>query len=281
MLLNGDGQTVLVGDTFTGSPLALTYQLPFAFGNVTDSFTYTVSDTGDPAGTPGNALTSSPATIMLSTPAGSDGIVRVGGTDANDTIVVDKAGTNLRLRLNGQTVTNDIPLASVTQVRVFGRSGDDSIQVTGVVLAGLVDGGTGTDSLSIDGTSAADVIVVNSAAVTINGTVVSQASLENLTVNALGGADSLYLVSPVPGQAALLDGGGGNDTAFGPNTLTTWSVTGSNQFAVGGVAFNAVENINGGNGNDIFAFQNGGSVSGTITDGGGSNTADYSAVIRR
>jgi hypothetical protein len=279
VLYNDVGQLVHVGDTFTGSR-ALRYQLTFAFGNVTDSFTYTVTDTGDPAGTPGNALTSATATISLTPPPASDGIVRVGGTDANDTIIVDKNGTNLRVRLNSQTLSNSIPLTSVTQVRVFGRLGDDSVQISGVVLAGLVDGGAGTDSLSLDGTSAADAITLTSGAVTINGTVVSQTAVENLTVNALGGADSLSLVSAAAGEAVLLDGGGGSDTAVGPNADTTWSVAGANQFVVGGVAFNAVENITGGSANDTFAFANGGSLSGTLDGGSGpsNDTADYSAL---
>src|SRR5207248_156744 len=58
------------GDTFTGSPSDVTYQ-PNANFNGTDSFTFKVTDTGDPAGCTGAApacdapLSSDPQTVNI------------------------------------------------------------------------------------------------------------------------------------------------------------------------------------------------------------------------
>jgi hypothetical protein len=99
----------------------------------------------------------------------------------------------------------------------------------------------------------------------------------------LGGNDSLTIDSsngnPVPTGGLSYNGGSGSNTLVGPNGPTTWSITGSNSGTLSdGVTFTNVENVTGGTGNDSFAFHNGGSVSGTINGGGGSDTVDNSAV---
>src|SRR5208337_4241804 len=63
VLLHGN-TLVHVGDTFAGSPSDLTYQLRLAGSDVTDSFAFTVTDNGNPPGTP-NALTSAAATVTI------------------------------------------------------------------------------------------------------------------------------------------------------------------------------------------------------------------------
>src|SRR5262249_42190312 len=59
-----NGTPVAQGHQSTGSPTGLAYP-PAANYNGPDSSPYTVPDTGAPAGTPGNALTSAPATVTL------------------------------------------------------------------------------------------------------------------------------------------------------------------------------------------------------------------------
>jgi hypothetical protein len=51
-------------------PLVFLYTAPAEFDGTT-SFTFAVTDTGDPAGTPGNALSSSPATVTLNVTPGN------------------------------------------------------------------------------------------------------------------------------------------------------------------------------------------------------------------
>jgi hypothetical protein len=56
----------------------------------------------------------------------------------------------------------------------------------------------------------------------------------------------------------------------------TWNITGVNAGNLGNVTFAAVENLTGGTANDTFKFTSGGSVTGLIDGGGGTNTLDYS-----
>ena len=110
-LLKPDGTPVQVGDTFTGGPASLTYRLPtVTFGSLSTSFQFTVTDDGTPTGTP---RTSSPATVTINTPSGSTGIVRVGGTSANDSIVVGTSTdhSTLQVTVNGTLVSSTIPMS--------------------------------------------------------------------------------------------------------------------------------------------------------------------------
>src|SRR5438477_552770 len=116
--MNGS-TAVTLNQTFTGSPTNLWFKLPFVLGPVNTSFTYTVTDTGFPAGNTGNKLTSAPATITITTPDNSSSIAWIGGTQGNDTIQVSKTTTNLVVTINGTVVSNTVPLASVTEVRPF------------------------------------------------------------------------------------------------------------------------------------------------------------------
>lgn len=158
------GNPVSVGDTFVGPP-SLDF-VPAAGSNATSaSFTFTVTDRGDPDNAPGDAAeTSAPATVTINIApavAGgsvtlSDGIVRVGGTNNGDTMLVERINAStLRVTLNG--VATNLPLASVTEVRVWGRSGADIITVdTDLSVPTTLDGGDGADMIS--GGNGADLI---------------------------------------------------------------------------------------------------------------------------
>jgi hypothetical protein len=58
-----------------------------------------------------------------------------------------------------------------------------------------VDVGTGTDMLTVTGTSAGDTIALTDSTVTINGNLVTFSNLETLTVNTLDGADTVTMTS--------------------------------------------------------------------------------------
>ena len=62
----------------------------------------------------------------------ASGIVRIGGTSANDTLLVSRnqSGTappTLLVSLNGKTISNSINLANITQIQVWTRGGNDSM----------------------------------------------------------------------------------------------------------------------------------------------------------
>jgi hypothetical protein len=106
------------------------------------------------------------------------------------------------------------------------------------------------------------------------------------SVQVLGGSPAAgqtggntYAIQSVPAGVSLtLTGGTGTDTLHGPDTANTWQITGANAGTLNQtVTFTSIQNLTGGAANDAFAFQTGGSLSGTLDGGGGSNTLDYSS----
>jgi autotransporter-associated beta strand protein len=94
-----------------------------------------------------------------------------------------------------------------------------------------------------------------------------------------GAADDLFRVHDLTGAPALkFDGGAGNNTLQGPDAANTWQLSGANAGTLDGqISFASIQNLTGGASSDAFHFQTGGSLSGQIDGGGGSNTLDYSA----
>lgn len=282
-LLRTGGTPVLVGDTFAGSPTDLVYQLRFAFGNATDTFAFTVTDTGDPHGTAGNAIATAPVTVTLQTPANSDGVAFVGGTDSADTIVVASAGGNLSVRFNGVEQAGGIALASVTEVRAYARGGDDALSLLGLAVNSRFEGQTGSDSLTIDGTSAADTFLHGPQLLVFNGANVYSGA-EAMTVNGLGGNDSLTR-GAAEDVATTFNGGTGTDTVIGPDVASQWTIgSGASNNAgtltgalIGTLNFATVEALTGGSGDDTFAFNAGRAITGALNGGGGTDALDCSA----
>jgi Ca2+-binding RTX toxin-like protein len=176
VLLNAGGQVVKVGDTFVGPP-ALTYEPGIAIdGARTATFSFTVTDTGNDGLPP---LTSNVATVSVNiTKAVADGtvcvqngIVRIGGTSASDDIVVTQGKTSLVVTYyapNGLVVSSTtVALAGLTEVRVWGRGGNDQIDLSGISLPSFISGGAGDDTLT--GGSGSNVILGGSGQDTIKG----------------------------------------------------------------------------------------------------------------
>lgn len=141
----------------------------------------------------------------------------------------------------------------------------------------------------------------------IGGPWLTYAGLGSLKI--LGGASSGNTFI-VPGTAAMTGGtsllaGSGNDTIVagtvsgglsgflgplsvdgqaGTNTLQVaggtnrWEISGPDSGSVGPISFVSIQNLAGGAGDDRFVFEPGGSISGNIDGGGGSNGLDYSAI---
>jgi hypothetical protein len=89
-----------------------------------------------------------------------------------------------------------------------------------------------------------------------------------LTIDFSGGA----FLTPV-----TFTGGSGVNTLVGANWPDTWTITGAGAGKVGNVSFSKVANLVGGSATDVFKFNAGGSLSGTLNGGGGGDWLDYSA----
>src|SRR5439155_24059120 len=138
-VLKAGGVPVTVGQMFTGSPTNLTYEPGAACdiaSFVADGFTFTVTDTGSgpllPMTTSGTiGITITPAIMFNGISFLSDHILRIGGTDNNDTITIDLSGSMLRAKLSTFTVL--LPVSDVAEVRVYGRGGNDKITLNEAV----------------------------------------------------------------------------------------------------------------------------------------------------
>jgi streptogramin lyase len=105
-----------------------------------------------------------------------------------------------------------------------------------------------------------------------------QGPLQSLTLNATNSNDTFNVQSlpPAPTQLAI-HGGSGANALQGPDTSNVWQIGGSNLGTLDEtVSFSDVTTLLGGAGDDSFQFHNGGSLSGALDGGGGTNTLDLS-----
>lgn len=189
--------------------------------------------------TNGNPLNAG-ATLQFNGGGGSNTLV--GANTSNDwEITGADSGT-----LNTSTTFSGV------QNLTGGTSSDQFNFSTGGSLAGNIDGNGGAVG-RISYASFAGPVLVN---------------LQTDTANGIGGTFS---------NINSFVGSSSSDKIIGPNSATTWTLTGANAGSAGGTSFSSFENLVGGSGADSFAFQNGGSISGNIDGGTGSNTLDYSA----
>ncbi|NEP13893.1 MAG: CHAT domain-containing protein [Symploca sp. SIO2C1] len=80
------------------------------------------------------------------------------------------------------------------------------------------------------------------------------------------------------GRVTNIDGGVGNNSLIGDNTLNTWNITDSDSGNVNGANnFSRIQNLTGGSLDDTFVFADGISFDGSISDNGGTDRFDFSA----
>jgi hypothetical protein len=178
-----------------------------------------------------------------------NGILFTGGSGAN-TLVGPNADNTWRVTGDGAG-TLGTSFVSFTNVEgLTGGTGSDVFRFVGAGrVTGTVAGGGGTNTL--DYTSAAPATV----------------DLRDQTATGTGGFS---------GIGHVVGSGAGTDTVVGPTGDTTWVLTGANRGDVAGLNFSGFENLTGGPDADVFRFEAGGQVAGTVAGGGGDNTLDYS-----
>jgi PKD domain len=92
----------------------------------------------------------------------------------------------------------------------------------------------------------------------------------------LDGGSGGNSVTIVPGAAldGPVNGGAGNNTLIA--TEATWDITGANSGTVSGITFQNFQNLTGNGGPNDFVLKPGGSETGTVNGGPGTNTLDFS-----
>ncbi|PDT46718.1 beta strand repeat-containing protein [Sinorhizobium fredii] len=261
-------------------------------------------------GSAGDTLTGDAAANKLSGARGNDWLmggngadILDGGEDIDTADYSDKTAA-IAVTLNGSnlaTVTiGGVAEDSLAKIEnVVGGSGGD--QITGDAAANTFRGGSGADTLDGgDGSDTADfsdktqavLLALNGAVnadATIGGTV--EDTVRNIE-NIIGGSGNDQLTGDAAANtfrgglgADALDGGGGIDTADYSDKTASVVVrlagASAATVSVGGVAEDTlrnIENIIGGEGNDILA---GDGFANVLDGGGGSDTADYSASTKQ
>jgi hypothetical protein len=142
--------------------------------------------------------------VTLAGAAASDTLVAK-GTNSADNLALQFLGGANRIWVNSQAVVSFSSFGAVTLQGLFG---DDKFSVTPVGLVGVtainVAGGdpTASDSLLVTGTTGADAIVfaptaADAATVTVNAAApIAFSTTEALTINGLGGGDTLAVTTP-------------------------------------------------------------------------------------
>lgn len=243
-----DGTPVAVGAVLPAGT-ELVYRLDLAVGVVSHALRFTVTDA--------DGAVSPVGTVTLATSPNDVGVVRVGGTDGNDTLAVAPSGADLRFT-RGRAVVAAVPAADVTRVVLAGRGGDDRLRLTGLAVPALLLGGPGADAVRVAGTAGADTFAEPATflGVLVNGAAVAWAGAE----------------------AAAVDGAGGTDTLAGGPGANEWRVTGRGAGGLDGLAFAGFENLTGNAGADTFVLAGGGRVTGRIDGGAGGDVLSFAGA---
>ncbi len=280
------------GFTFSGTGLALPVTDEAAF---LGGLTYVnIHNATFPGGAiRGQVFATTAFVAATATATGTGGIANIenatGGT-GNDSLFGSNSANSLAGGAGNDTVVgsrgNDVMAGDADNDIMVWNNGDGT---------DIMDGGTGTDRVQVNGAiPAGDVFVVSpgpGGRVDFDRTNLVPFSLdigtvETLTVNGIDGDDS-FTVNDMTGVTDLtainFNGLAGNNTLRGPNAATTWNLTGANRgnFTNAAVAVNyaTTQNLTGGTNNDSVIFAAAATLSGTLNGGtAGSDSLDNSAI---
>lgn len=262
-------------------------------------------DVGEPpaGGGPGNVL------------SGIAGALKINGTGLDTATFADSGSTaNLSATLTNQLLTGlDMPgsiaFSNLGSLKIDLGSGNNALLVSSIAAKTLVtiNGGAGTNTLT--GPNISNAWQISG---TDDGTLDGTVAYNNFQ-DLFGGTGSDQFEFQTGGSESDIDGGGGvntlddsqlagpvtvnlandmasgttfanienfigsastSDTLDGPDA--TWTISGANSGTVNGLTFWSFENLTGGTGPNHFIVLPGGSLSGELQGGSGSNTLDYS-----
>lgn len=225
-------------------------------------------DTGNPV-QPTVALASYTADVI-----DDDNVLLIRGNETADTIKIIFSANLIQVVHNGKATFYP---TTYNQVLVLPSDGDDSIQLFSPSIPVSVLGGTGDDSLTINGPVSSNDFQIDWFRVMINTRRVDFGEVERVILNGNRLADRFTILS-VLDYALTLQGAAGLDTLTGPDEAHRWQIKpASSGLLDDNITFVSVESLIGNVGDDTFAFTAQGKVSGLIDGGGGNNTLDFSA----
>ena len=278
---------------------------------VSTSRTFTFADTADNITVADNASAADGLTSLTSTSSSTAVLFR--NPTASLTINADTTGAGLADTLNlrgldplnpgvGVTVNggtgSDLLTGRTAVANSFNMSGANAGTLNGATFSGFenIQGGSATDILSYAAYATAvsvnlqtgvatDLTSFSSIETFVGGTnggdAITGHNLANAWTATGAAAGSLVNTNGTFTFSAIenINGGTGTDTLNGQNAATTWNLTGAGSGNIAsGLAFTGMENLTGNSNTDAFVFAAGGSVTGTVTGGLGTDTLNYSAA---
>ena len=201
-------------------------------------------------------------------------------------ITLDSLGFNVMVEAShmggreNSTLIYDGPLVEIRNIRIDGSSDNDALTVdhsNGLVNVSIeFTAGSGTNALILLGRDQSDQLIVDSDIIGIGSATTSFEEIEDLEINAGDGDDSLTIKSMTAlAEEVELIGGAGLDVLIGTDISATWTIEGMNHGKISEWVFSGVEDLRGGNENDLFVFNPGSQLNGSIDGGGGTDTLDY------
>jgi hypothetical protein len=197
----------------------------------------------------------------------------IDGGSGSDTLTFSAAGTVvdgaftyvssvevLQLAAGTNSITLGVEAEQAGISTVTGDSGADTLNLLYGTTALTFNAGTGTDTLSYSADSAAQAITLSGiSSGTASGSVVNNAT------------DSFT------GLEAIVGGSGTGDSITSTSGAEALIVTGANAGTIDGFSFSGVESVDLGAGNDSGTINTGGSLSGSLTFGSGTDTLTYAS----
>ncbi len=185
-------------------------------------------------------------------------------------------------------------VSSTGLVKVFiGNEGNGKFLLKNSILANLeIYGGDFNDSFFIDCPQVCSIFAQNGTNTLLSpernnvynitnlneGILNSEITFQNIQ-NIKGSIfqDDSFYFSEMGKLDGILDGNGGINSLFAPNSINSWTIALKNMGSIKNVVqFSNIQNLIGGESSDTFTFLNGAEITGIINGKGGNNKLDYS-----
>ena len=136
---------------------------------------------------------------------------------------------------------------------------------------GNLTGGTVSDTFTMESGGSLTGTLTGTAGSTSTLVGSSLASTFTITATSAGTLTSSSGIVSFKGIKILV-GGSGGDTLVGANTTNTWNISGSDSGTLNAFTFAGIANLTGGTAADTFTVGTNGSLTGTLSGGGGTDT---------
>ena len=211
---------------------------------------------------------------------GISGIENAAGGAANDTLTGDDNNNQLTGGDGDDTLTD----GHGDDTLVGGLGNDTYVLTPGSADEVDETGGSPADVDVLDFSQSAGPITIDLDSTSVQTVLdVHTLQLQGSFESFIGSdGDDQITVSGATGSDRSIDGAAGSDTLVSADAAaTTWNITGADSgnfvpaLSFNSVTFTAVENLTGNVDNDLFDFADGGSISGNIDGGDGTDTLDF------